>query len=652
MALDFLILNPHSDEFYYIPMGTFAICEWLQRKGFAARIVNLAHARKCEVRERIDEAITLHKPRNVGLILHWKETLNAFLFAGSHIRKTYPKLPIWAGGITASAYATDLLKNTGILDGVIRGDSELALEALCRGTSPEQVPNLYYLKGGQVVEPREIWCADGEFLDELCFGNISCVDDRERYLKLIDTRLGFPLAIGRGCAHDCGYCGGSRSAFLMHSRRSYLALRSVGRIIDDLELALEFGAKTFLLSHSTTICDRLLDEIHSRFPRPVPFTLNLELWEVPTETLLQKYSALGSNPDILPRHLVLSIHGSPTESQRAAERRQIVDAAETMCRLDSSVFTTIFSGYFTAWHENRKSLDQELEWIIEVRKRFAGRPVGIAMMALSTDPCSRWSLHDEGMDADLSLSTIAKGLTAEHAVTNNLLLHQPVALSLEFAADFQMLWHLDTLLFEEAPSLWSSLVTAYGFPEYRDILAQVASVCYERQNRRVFPVVSDILSVALAGIVLILSLLETDCAQTITELARLHLASQVAKQARRHPVKRYSGSLPEFLVLSCDSVFESHFNFGKLFDHFGTEHQVSSDLITNCTATERTYYYLLVPEISSPLDKHEINLLCRFNGIVDSETVIRGLRQDLGAPDAPIRNRVDHLWRADVLLGA
>ncbi|HVU32411.1 MAG TPA: hypothetical protein VHE61_03185, partial [Opitutaceae bacterium] len=305
VPLDLLIFNPPNPEFYYVPVGTFAICDWLRQRGYQSRIVNLCLPSCDPISRRIRGVLEQYEPRNVGLVLHWKETLNQVLGVGAIVDEFRPGLPIWAGGITAGCFATELLESIPFLSGVIRGDAEIPLERICAGLPSSSIPNLFHRKDGAIAAPETAWWAGGEFLDGLEFGDLRFLDDWPAYLRLVDHRLGIPLAAGRGCQRDCGYCGGSRSAFRIHSGRPVMSLRSPARLVSDVRLAFELGARNFLLTHSAEVCSRVLTELGRAFPRPLPFALHLELWSPPNRQLLDQYVELGNGAERPLRHVLL-----------------------------------------------------------------------------------------------------------------------------------------------------------------------------------------------------------------------------------------------------------------------------------------------------------------------------------------------------------
>lgn len=654
MAVDLLILNPPSSEFHYVPVGSFALASWLGQQGYEARIVSLANVPPRDAPAYAKAAIERHEPRHVGLLLHWKETLNAFLSIGERIHRAWPQLPIWSGGITAGYYAAEMLERFDFLRGVVRGDPEPAMRTICSGGDLAAAPNLFHRGPEGIRAPRADWFADTGFLNELRYGDLSRIDDRERYLQLIDTRLGLPLAAGRGCAHDCGYCGGSRSAFKLHSARPKLSLRSPARVVDDLQQAFELGARCFLVTHVSAVAEEILDEIARRFPAPLPFTVHLEAWDVPHRSLLARYAGMRPAKGCLPRHVLLSLHGAPTEAERAAEIDATADATAEMFELAPDAGVTIFSGYFAPWQVDARRLKADLATTVALRRRFAGKRFNMAMMALSTDPGSRWSLGEEAIVSEIGLSWLARGATAESAVTDNLLLHRPRALAREEGLSFQGRWHLDRALHEGAPLVWAALVAALDSDAYWDLLGQVSGRCYHAHEDRVYPVVADVVPVALAAVAELVSPPGTPPSgerAVAADLARLELARRLASMdGAARPKAGAEGGLPAFLILNDRGLFTSRHDLDLLVDEHAAHGTVSAEALRTCAGRAGARSYLLLPEISRSQPPGEIDLLRMFDGVTPSERIVRTLAGRLGAPQGAVERRVEELWQSQMLI--
>ena len=81
-----LIVNCPSDYFEHIPMGTFGLCDYLNRKNIQTKILNLSLYKSSEIDRALKHYLEKFAPTHVGLVLHWQETLEGVLWASEYIK--------------------------------------------------------------------------------------------------------------------------------------------------------------------------------------------------------------------------------------------------------------------------------------------------------------------------------------------------------------------------------------------------------------------------------------------------------------------------------------------------------------------------------------------------------------------------------------
>jgi clorobiocin biosynthesis protein CloN6 len=193
----------------------------------------------------------------VMIDLHWYEHAYGALDTARVCRKTLPGAWIILGGLTASAYARDILESFADIDVVIRGDAEKPLLAAVQrvldmerrtATVPfSAVPNLSYRVDGQVVENALGYCATSADLDHLNFVDMDWLDHAPRYgvqqyvvpgpiagLDPSTLGQGHFLCIARGCHNECAFCGGCRSAHESLAGRTDVVACSPAKVAADL----------------------------------------------------------------------------------------------------------------------------------------------------------------------------------------------------------------------------------------------------------------------------------------------------------------------------------------------------------------------------------------------------------------------------------
>jgi hypothetical protein len=131
-----LIINCPSEYFFYIPMGTFGICDYLSRRDIPVKMLNLALYKETETCKVLEHHLESFQPTHVGIILHWQETAEAFLRVGDLVKSYNKDIRIISGGFTAGYFGEDLLEKYRFLDFVVKGDPEKPLELLLSGTDP------------------------------------------------------------------------------------------------------------------------------------------------------------------------------------------------------------------------------------------------------------------------------------------------------------------------------------------------------------------------------------------------------------------------------------------------------------------------------------------------------------------------------------
>ena len=290
MRSRFLIINPPSEYFFYIPMGTFGLCDYLEQKGIPAKVLNLALYREADISKVLKQHIDAFQPTHIGLIFHWQDTAEGFLRTGEYIRSRHGSVKILCGGFTAGYFGASLLNECGFADYVIKGDPEKPVERLLMDADPSEIPNLIYRSSQGPVTNEVSYFIDENTLSNISFSNLGYLYDHELYVNAINKKLGFPVLVGRGCIFNCRYCGGSCSAYRMHSGRKSAVVRSIQSIIRDLRLLKDFTGKIYLChENDRNYIKSLFKAILADEKLVKAFHLNYGAWLLPDQDLLNLY---------------------------------------------------------------------------------------------------------------------------------------------------------------------------------------------------------------------------------------------------------------------------------------------------------------------------------------------------------------------------
>ena len=94
------------------------------------------------------------------------------------------------GGPEAGYNSKNILKND-FIDGVVKGEGEYAIKALCEGKSFEEVPNLVYSKGENAEVPVDLTLLEFPY--------------KKEDLKALENKIIY-FETSRGCIFNCSYC--------------------------------------------------------------------------------------------------------------------------------------------------------------------------------------------------------------------------------------------------------------------------------------------------------------------------------------------------------------------------------------------------------------------------------------------------------------
>ncbi len=213
-----------------------------------------------------------------GIDLHWLPHVDGSLSLAELVKKHHPDKPVILGGLSATYYHEEIMRDYPFVDFVVCGESteeplRLLMEAIKSGAGFEEVPNLVWRD-----EQGRVRVNERSYKPE----NLDYVDfDYAHLLKMaIKYRdpsgyipfkywLSYPVTAifsVRGCNHNCGTCGGSISAFKTVCERSHACFRSPELMAEDIRKIADYtGAPMIvlgdLLQAGREYSDRFLDAV-------------------------------------------------------------------------------------------------------------------------------------------------------------------------------------------------------------------------------------------------------------------------------------------------------------------------------------------------------------------------------------------------------
>jgi radical SAM superfamily enzyme YgiQ (UPF0313 family) len=356
-----------TDMLTMMPLGVVSMANELHREGFRTAVLNVARlfvGYRREGRETLDEDLARHGARVYGIDLHWAAHTSGALDLARRLRRLRPDATIVFGGMTATFFAADILRDHPCVDGVVLGECDghvgRLLSCLLDGR-PGEAPGLAYRRPDGTVAMNErrdpvldrVDYVDGEGL----------IHPRPSLERLEREAIILNVPVVRGCSRDCLFCGGSRRAYERYFGRPRVELLSVERVLDHARRAAEAGISGIKLFGDVRLGGRswvraLAEGLREHAHR---LDLHVELfWPAPEEHLRL---LRGACRDL---HLSLSPESSHVELRRMHGKRFDNDALLDQIRLcrELDVIPWVWLAYLLPGHD-RDNLRAELEFIRE-----------------------------------------------------------------------------------------------------------------------------------------------------------------------------------------------------------------------------------------------------------------------------------------------
>ncbi len=251
---------PSSSIFEIYPIGFLTMSDYLTRHGLSVRIVNVALKM---LRDRSFDPEPFVKQLHAhafGIDLHWLPHVDGSLSLAELVKKHHPDTPVILGGLSATYYHEEIMRDYSFVDFILCGDSteeplRQLMQAIKAGSGFEEVPNLVWRDstGRMRVNERSF---SPETMDDIDFNYPHLI---KMVLKYLDPTgyipfkywLSYPVTAVftcRGCNHNCGTCGGSLSAFRKVCLRQKACFRSPALVADDIRRIADYtGAPVIVL---------------------------------------------------------------------------------------------------------------------------------------------------------------------------------------------------------------------------------------------------------------------------------------------------------------------------------------------------------------------------------------------------------------------
>jgi len=228
---------PSTPVFEMYPIGFASLSEYLERHGLKVRIINVALKMIKDDRFDVEKLIRKNRPLAFGIDLHWMAHVHGALALAEMIKRFHPDIPVILGGLSATYYHEEILRNYPFVDFVMRGDStEKPLLQLLRALKGKgefkNIPNLTYRDGTNGIHANPITYVP-EDLNDITIDYRHIMKKVVRYMDPVGYQpfidwYSYPVTAVftcRGCTYHCKTCGGSSRTFRSMANRTKPAYR-------------------------------------------------------------------------------------------------------------------------------------------------------------------------------------------------------------------------------------------------------------------------------------------------------------------------------------------------------------------------------------------------------------------------------------------
>ncbi len=237
---------PSTPIFEMYPIGFASLSEYLERHGFRVRIVNLALKMLKDKEFNVEKFISRQKSMAFGIDLHWMAHVQGALALAEIVKRYHPQTPVILGGLSATYFHEEILRQYPFVDFVVRGDSTeepllMLLQSLKKNRGLENIPNLTWRDGQNGIRANPLTYVP-EDLDTITIDyrhimkKVVRYADPTGYQPFMDW-YSYPVTAVftcRGCLYPCKTCGGSSYTFRSMANRRRPAFRDPKLLAQDI----------------------------------------------------------------------------------------------------------------------------------------------------------------------------------------------------------------------------------------------------------------------------------------------------------------------------------------------------------------------------------------------------------------------------------
>ena len=222
-----LYIHPDTSELresqITIPIGIVSLSKLIKKTDLNIEYkgVNIPIEKKLDPLFSIGKYLNKEMPDVVLIDLHWMIYSYTSIELTKIVKDINSNCITILGGITATIYADEILKNFKTVDYITRGFTEECLPCLLKAIISESevdnIPNLSFRRNNKVIH-NEI-----KMIDSNAYYNYDDYDFLLHYEQMLEEQSSHMagnikkklawIPTGRGCQYNCSYCGGNNKMF-------------------------------------------------------------------------------------------------------------------------------------------------------------------------------------------------------------------------------------------------------------------------------------------------------------------------------------------------------------------------------------------------------------------------------------------------------
>ncbi len=373
------------------PIGWFSIKQRLAEHGLDTKIVNVASLMLTNPTVDVERLLGRLDAPVFGFDLHWMTQCHGAIELAAVVKRLHPDALTIFGGISATYFADELIRYAAV-DVVVQGYDTLEpltslMQRAVRGDRCfDAIPNVLYKVGGETT-----W---NGFTHKPTVAYNDATNDWSYYQSTPTTFMNGKLIMtlpNTGCAHDCGWCGGSRFAYrnIMGVRKT-LVPKDHRRVVDELRTMGDAARQTSIYalqcySESKARLHEYLDAVEELGYKRVFFE---QFYLTPADTLDKMGRSTSAQIMLSPES------HDPKISKAAGRGTYTMEEMEAWIprALDAGVAGVMVWFFIGMPHQDRPSVLATVEYAEGLLRRFRGQPVLplVCPMVPFLDPGSRF----------------------------------------------------------------------------------------------------------------------------------------------------------------------------------------------------------------------------------------------------------------------